>query len=251
MPENTSKFYLSEAVNTSSNISRMLVAEALGAGVVTFCIVAAGILAERFSGGNIALSMLATSLAGVSAFVALRLVLFRVAPFAFTPLIALAGVLDARTPFKDALLVSAAQIVAAALGVVLAHLVTNTGLVQVATQIHTGYGIWGGEFVAGAFFVLVMRDLRNSAPWKAALAGGLTLLAVSLIMPSMSFANPAITLARALTDSFTAIRLIDAGSIAACQVVGAAAGVFLGRWLFAGESGERDTLSDPLNKQRE
>jgi glycerol uptake facilitator-like aquaporin len=240
----SSKIYLSDAMNISSNISRMLVAEALGAGVVTFCIVAAGILAERFSGGNIAISMLATSLAGVSAFVALRLVLFRVAPFAFTPLMALAGVLDKRTALKEALLVSSAQIAAAVLGVMLAHLVTNTGLVQVATQIHTDYGIWGGEFVAGAFFVLVMRDLRKVEPWKAALAGGFTLLAVSLIMPSMSFANPAITLARALTDSFTAIRLIDAGCIAACQVLGAAAGVFLGRWLSAGESGKRDTETD-------
>lgn len=240
----TAEIFPPEAVDASSNITRMLVAEALGGGVVTFCIVAAGISAERFSGGNIAVSMLATSLAGVSAFVALRLALFRVAPFAFTPLMALAGVLDERTPFKEALLVSAAQIAAAALGVVLAHLVTNTGLVQVATQIHTGYGIWGGEFVAGAFFVLVMRDLRNSVPWKAALAGGLTLLAVSLIMPSMSFANPAIALARALTDSFTAIRLIDAGGIAACQVLGAAAGVFLGRWLSAGESGEHDSQTD-------
>ncbi len=241
MRERTSKIYSSDAINTSSNISRMLAAEALGAGVITFCIVAAGILGERFAGGNIAISMLATSLAGVSAFVALRLVLFRVAPFASNPLMALAGVLDKRTTLKAALLASIAQIAAAVLGVVLAHLVTNTGLVQVATQIHTGYGIWGGEFVAGAFFVLVMRDFRKVEPWKAALAGGLTLLAVSLIMPSMSFANPAITLARALTDSFTAIRLIDAGVIAACQVLGAAAGVFLGRWLFADGNDERDT----------
>jgi glycerol uptake facilitator-like aquaporin len=237
----TPKNYLVETVDTSSTVARMLVAEALGAGVMTFCIVAAGILAERFAGGNIAIAMLATSLAGVSAFVALRLALFRVAPFAFTPLMALAGVLEERTPLKEALFVSAAQIAAAALGVMLAHLVTNTGLVQVATQIHTDYGIWGGEFVAGAFFVLVMRDPHIAEPWKAALAGGLTLLAVSLIMPSMSFANPAITLARALTDSFTAIRLIDAGCIAACQVLGAAAGVLLGCWLFSGASGAHDT----------
>jgi glycerol uptake facilitator-like aquaporin len=219
----------------------MLAAEAMGTGAITFCIVAAGMLAERFAGGNIALSMLATSLAGVSAFVALRLTLYRVAPYAFTPLMALAGVLEERTPLKEALLVSVAQIAAAALGVMLAHLVTNTGLVQVATQIHTDYGIWGGEFLAGAFFVMVMRDMRKAEPWKTALAGGLALLAVSLIMPSMSFANPAITLARTLTDSFTAIRLQDAGCIAACQVLGAAAGVFLGRWLFSGENGDRDT----------
>ncbi|MEJ2117514.1 MAG: hypothetical protein P8Y36_06250 [Alphaproteobacteria bacterium] len=237
MPKKLSEGQAAEAVDTadtanaSVDMTRMLVAEGLGAGVLMFSIVAAGILAERFAGGNVAIAMLITSLAGVSAFVALRLVLFRVAPFAFTPLMALADVLEGRAPLMQALLASAAQMAAAVLGVMLAHLVTNTGLVQVATQIQTGQGIWGGEFVAGAFFVMVMRDLRKSTPLTVALVGGLVLLALSLIMPSMSFANPAITLARTLTDSFTAIRLQDAGIIAVCQIAGAVVGVYAGRWL--------------------
>ncbi len=107
-----------------------------------------------------------------------------------------------------------------------AHLVTNTGLVQVATQIQTGEGVWLGEALGTALFVLAMLFIAEKSPERASVIGALALLAIALTTPSISFANPALTLARALTDSFTAIRLEDALVILAVQLVAA-----VGAWL--------------------
>jgi hypothetical protein len=124
-----------------------------------------------------------------------------------------------------------AQIAAAFLGVMLAHLVTNTGLVQVAGQIQTGEGVWLGEFLATALFVFAMLAAARGSTGSAALTGALCLLASALATPSTSLANPALTLARALTDSFLSIRLSDALLIAAIQMIAAIAAWAAYRWL--------------------
>lgn len=209
------------------DVALWLGAEAAGAGLIAFFIIAAGILGERFAGGNIMLAMVATCLTGAAAFAVLARVLSGVAVAAFNPAVALALLLGGRWGLLQAVLSAAAQISGAFLGVMIAHLVTNMGLVQVASQIQTGSGIWIGELVASALFVLVIFTAGARAP----LAGAASLLAISLATPSLSFANPAVTLARALTDSFTAIRLEDAALIAAIQFAGAVAAYVLARVL--------------------
>lgn len=223
------------AGNGAPDFTRALLAEALGAGVLSFCVVAAGVLGERFAGGNIGLAMLMTALAGAGAFLALTLTLAASAPHYFNPAVTLAATAGGRVGLLHGTLTAAAQLAAAGLGAMIAHLVTNTGLVQVATQVQTGAGLWAGEFAATAVFAAVLVLAGRHAHWRAGVAGAFTLLAISLATPSMSFANPALTLARALTDSFTSIRLEDAGIIGACQFFGALAGVFAARW-FAREA---------------
>ena len=220
-----------DASTRDIDITRLLVAEALGAGLFTLITVAAGILAERFAGGNIGLAMLATALAAAAAFASLVRVLSGAAPSCFNPALALVNLISGRLAFTPALLSAAAQIAGAFLGAMLAHLVTNTGLVQVATQIQTGTGVWTGEFAGTALFVFVMLAGGERAPARMAFAGAFTILATALATPSMSVASPAVTLARTLTDSFTSIRLEDAGPVCAVQFLGAIAALLLARWL--------------------
>ncbi len=218
--------------------ARRLASEAIGSGLLTFLIVAAGLLAERQAGGSIALSALITALAGAGGFLVLARAFSPLAACAFNPALAFAFMLSGRVDLLTGVLSAAAQIAAAFLGVVTAHLVTNTGLVQVATQIQTGWGVWTGEMLGTGLFVFAMLSL--AARGREALmpvTGALALLAIALATPSLSFADPAITLARTLTDSFTAIRLIDAAYIAGLQCLAAFAAWLLRWWLSPGRDG--------------
>jgi glycerol uptake facilitator-like aquaporin len=215
---------------------RPLAAEALGAGLIALLTVAAGILAERFAAGSVGTAMLATALTAAASFAVLAQTLGAPAGSYFNPGLALALALSRKIPLVPALTCAAAQIAAAMLGVVLAHMVTNTGFVQIATAIHYGPAVWAGEFIGSAFVFFVLLRLAATAPRALPLLGGLALLAASLATPSLTLANPAITLARGLTDSFTSIRLADAAIIALCQLAGALAAWALHRWLFAEEA---------------
>jgi glycerol uptake facilitator-like aquaporin len=219
----------------ADDLTRPLVAEALGAGLLAFLTVAAGILAERFSGGSVGLAMLATALTAAAAFAVLAQTFGRLAGSYFNPGLALSLALFRKLPLSLALLSAASQMAAGMLGVVLAHMVTNTGFVQMATAIQYGFPVWISEFIGSALVVFVLLRLTVVAPGRIPLLGGLAILAVALATPSLSLANPAVTLARGLTDSFTSIRLGDAAIIVLCQFAGALAACLLQWWLFADE----------------
>jgi glycerol uptake facilitator-like aquaporin len=219
------------AQNAPAELTRPVIIEALGTGILAFVIVAAGILAERFSIHNIGLAMLVTALAGAAIFFVLARIFGPSASAVFNPGIALVLVLGRRLTLVGAAIASAAQIGSALLGVLLAHMVTNTGAVQAATQLQTGEGVWIGEFIGTALFAFAILAVSSRAPDQVPLTGALALFAIALATPSMSFANPALTLARALTDSFTSIRLEDAAVIAGIQLAAAVAAWLLHRWL--------------------
>jgi glycerol uptake facilitator-like aquaporin len=208
-----------------------IAAEAVASGLFAFIVVAAGLLAERYAIHNVGVAMLATALAGAGAFAVLAAAFRDGVPLMFNPALALAAALARRIPLPAALYCAAAQIVAAFLGVMAAHSVTNTVAVQNASQIETGLGVWLGEFLGTALFVFAMLRMAGRPGERPALIGALCLLAIPLATPSMSFANPALTLARALTDSFTSIRLEDAAIIAAIQLAAAFAAFLLDRAL--------------------
>ncbi|MGF1621571.1 MAG: aquaporin [Rhodomicrobiaceae bacterium] len=218
------------------DLMRMIAAEALGSGLLAFIAVSAGILAERYAIHDLLLALFMTALGTSCAFFVLTRTLGDHAPALFNPSLALALALSGRLAYAAAILSASAQIAAAFLGVMIAHLVTNTGLVQTATQIHTGENVWAGEFVASALFVFAMLAVTGRTSRHAPLTGAACLLAIALATPSLSLANPALTLARGLTDSFLAIRLEDAVVIAAIQIAAALAAWLLWRW-FADQSG--------------
>lgn len=216
-----------------AGFSQMIIAEAAGSGLMTVIIIAAGILAERFAIHNTGLALLMTALAGAAGFVVLVRIFGPLAPACFNPAFALALALNGRLKLQAALIIVAGQMLAAFLGVMLAHIITNTGMVQTATQIQSGEGVRLGEFLATALFVLALLSSSSMSSGKASLTGGFALLAIALATPSTSFANPALTLARSLTDSFTAIRLSDALIIAGLQMLAAFGAWVLHRWLFS------------------
>lgn len=226
-----------EPQSTGFDGSRTFAAESLGSGLLTFLAVAAGILAERYAIGHIGLAIAITASAYAAGFAALAAALRSRAPACFNPAFALSLALSRKLPVASALTIAAIQIGAAMLGVVLAHLVTNTGLVQTATQIHSGPPTWLGEFAGAALAVLVFLRLRDAGFWALPVFGSCALLAVALATPSLSLANPAATIARGLTDSFTAIRLADAVVIALCQLGGALAATLAQAWLFTPRRG--------------
>jgi glycerol uptake facilitator-like aquaporin len=226
--------------SVADDVTRPIVAEALGTGLLTFLTVAAGVLAERYSGGSIGLAMLVTALTAAAAFAVLAQTLGPLARSFFNPALAFALALSRKLPLGLALLSAAAQTAAAMLGVVLAHMVTNTGVVQMATAIQYGPPVWIGEFVASALVVFLMLRLIGGTHRAIPLLGALAVLAVALATPSLSLANPALTLARGLTDTFMSIRLTDAGIIVGCQLAGALAAWLLQWWLFA-EGQRRNT----------
>jgi glycerol uptake facilitator-like aquaporin len=219
----------------SVDVTRMLVAESVGSGILSFLVVAAGVLAERYAGGNIGLAILITALSAAAGFAVLARVFSAVAPSLFNPAFAFSLALSGRMPLISALLAGATQIAAACLGVMIAHMVTNTGLVQIATAIQAGWPVWTGECLAAGLVIFVWLRVSATAPRALPLFGALSLLAVALATPSLSFANPAITLARGLTDSFTSIRLADAGLILVGQFVGALVASLLHMRLYPGE----------------
>jgi len=213
--------------------ARTIAAEGGGAGLLTLVMVAAGIAAERYAIGDIALALLITALCASAALFILLRTIGDLAPCRFNPALALAAALDGRLTPVSALSCAAVQIGAALIGVQLAHLITNIGLVQTATLMQNGPGVWSGEFVGTALFVFAMLAAMRRRPDQVALTGAVCLLVVALVTPSISLANPAVTLARALTDSFTAIRLTDAATIMAIQFAGGLAAWGLHRWLYA------------------
>jgi glycerol uptake facilitator-like aquaporin len=219
----------------ATDLARPLVAEALGSGSIAFLTIAAGIFAERYSQGNIGLAVLITALAPAAGFAVLARALGAAATGLFNPAFGLSLALSGEMPLARALLGGAAQIAAACLGAMLAHIVANTGVVQIATEIQTGPAVWTGEFLATALVTLVLLRTRRKTAHFLPLFGALALVAVALATPSLSLANPAVTLARGLTDSFTSIRLADAALIAICELAGALAATLLNAWLFAGE----------------
>lgn len=214
-----------------ADLSRTIIAEAAGSGLLTFIIVAAGILAERFAIHNTALALLMTALAGAAGFIVLIRIFGPSAPACFNPALALALTLNGHLKLPAALSIAAVQTIAAFLGVMLAHIVTNTGMIQVATQIQSGEGVWAGEYLATALFILALLSAQRW-PSKISLTGGFALLTIALVTPSTSFANPALTLARSLTDSFTAIRLGDALIITGVQMLAALCAWGFHVWLF-------------------
>jgi glycerol uptake facilitator-like aquaporin len=144
-PETLGRPSQSAALGGSPDVTRTLVAESVGSGTLSFLVVAAGILGERYAGGNIGPAILVTALSAAAGFAALARALDSAAPSLFNPAFAFALALSGRMPLVSALLAGAAQIAAACLGVMIAHMVTNTGLVQIATAIQAGWPVWIGE----------------------------------------------------------------------------------------------------------
>ena len=215
----------------NTNLSRRLVAEALGTALLLAAVVGSGIMAERLSGGNIALALLANTLATGAALIALILTFGPISGAHFNPAVTLAEASQGALPWPTASGYLAAQLLGAFVGVAIAHLMFGEPLFSASQKVRSGAPQMLSEFVAtfGLLAVIHACSRRQAAAVPYAVAS--YIVAAYWFTASTSFANPAVTLARAATDSFAGIRPADAPGFILAQLLGALAATLLFRWL--------------------
>jgi glycerol uptake facilitator-like aquaporin len=218
------------AQQTALPLGRRAVAEAVGTAFLLTAIVGSGIMAERLSGGNSALALLANSVATGGALAALIIAFAPWSGAHFNPLVTLALALDGDVGRRDIGPYLAAQFIGAILGVWLAHFMFDLPILEIATKARSGAGPIAGEFTASFGLLLVIAGTRHRAAETVALAVAAYIMAAYWFTASTSFANPAVTVARALTDSFAGIAPRDAPGFIAGQLLGAVAAVAACRW---------------------
>ena len=211
-------------------LPRRLAAEALGMLLLTATVIGSGIMADRLN-DDTALALLGNTIAtGAILFVLIALF----APISgahFNPAVTLVAALRRDLAWRDAALYIAAQLAGGVLGAVLAHLMFEAPALSLGIHVRTGPAQWLSEAVATFGLVLTILVAARHRPQAIAALVGCYIAAGYWFTASTSFANPAITIARALTDSFAGIRPVDAVPFILAQLAGALLALGLCRWL--------------------
>jgi glycerol uptake facilitator-like aquaporin len=211
-------------------LSRRLLAELLGSLLLAAAVVGSGVMGERLAGGNVAVALLANTGATVAALATLIALLGPLSGAHFNPAVSLVDALRGRLSWTNMAAYSLAQVAGCCAGALLAHAMFELPMVQSSVHIRTGTAQWLAEGVATLGLLLVVLGHRRSedAPWMvSAWIGG-----AYWFTASTSFANPAITIARSLSNTFSGIRPIDVPGFVVAQFVGALAALLLARLLF-------------------
>ena len=215
------------------DIGRRLVAEGIGTALLVAVVVGSGIMGEQLADGNDAIALLGNTLATGAALVVLILVFGPLSGAHFNPVVSLSFALQGELRWPDVVAYLPVQVAGAIGGTLLAHLMFDQPLLQVSAHVRTGIGVWVGEIVASfALLATIIGCLRN-APQAVPYAVGLVITAGYWFTSSTSFANPAVTIARSLTDTFSGIRPLDIPGFVVAQIVGALAATVLLRWLWS------------------
>lgn len=220
------------------SLSRRLTAEALGTALLLAIVVGSGIMAERLSGDLTALALLANTVATGAGLIALILTFGPVSGAHFNPIVSLSEVLQGKLNWRDGLSYSVVQVVGGIAGVWLAHAMFELPLWQLSQHARTGSGQWLAEAVASFGLIAVIIGTTRHRASATPFAVAAFISAAYWFTASTSFANPAVTLARALTDSFAGIRLADVPGFMMAQVMGALAALTLMNWLFRAKSAQ-------------
>lgn len=217
------------------NLRRRCAAEAVGTALLLASIVGSGIMAERLAQGNAAVALLANAIATGGGLVALILMFGPVSGAQFNPAVTLSLAFAGRLRRHEVPVYLVAQISGAIVGVCAAHLMFGQELMQVATQARPGLALFWSELVASFGLVMLIFACLRHRPTAIPFAVAAYIVAACWFTASTSFANPAVTLARALSDTFAGIRPIDVPAFLAAQLLGAAAAVAFDGWLYRSE----------------
>jgi len=212
-------------------VVRRAVAEALGTALLLAAIVGSGIMGERLAGGNVAIALLANTIATGAALVALILTLGPISGAHLNPAVTLAYAWQGGLAWRDVPAYVAAQIGGAFAGVAAAHLMFSKPVFFASHHIRSGNAQLFSEFVATFGLLSVIRGCARLRSSAVPFAVGAYITAAYWFTASTSFANPAVTLARAASDTFAGIRPADAPGFIIAQLCGAAAATALLRWL--------------------
>jgi glycerol uptake facilitator-like aquaporin len=219
-------------------LSRRLVAEGLGTALLLAAVVGSGIMGDSLSGGNVAIALLANTIATAAALVALILTFGPISGAHFNPAVTLVEWLERRLSTRDAAVCIVVQVIGACAGVVLAHLMFDKPALMLSTHARSGLSQGLSEAVAAfGLLCVILGGVRFRAsvlPFSVAAY----ITAAYWFTASTSFANPAVTIARSLTDTFAGIRPVDVPMFVVAQVVGALGAAALFRYLSPVERGE-------------
>jgi len=211
---------------------RRLAAEFLGTALLLVAVVGSGIMAERLSGGNSAVALLANALATGAALVVLITIFAPLSGAHFNPCVSLYAALRGEMAWSLATLYSGTQFVAAILGVWLTHAMFAVPVLQVSAHLRDGPPQWLAEFVATFGLLLTITGAMRFKPAHTPMLTGLYITGAYWFTASTSFANPAVTVARMLTDSFSGTAPTSAPGFIAAQLLATAAASRLLPWLF-------------------
>lgn len=215
----------------SVGLARRAAAEAIGTAMLLAAVVGSGIMGERLSGGNAAIPLLANTLATGAALVALILTFGAFSGAHFNPAVSIADAWQGGLGWRDVPMYILAQILGAFVGVAAAHVMFGLPLFSASSHVRAGGAQLFSEFIATFGLLTVIWGCVRFRPQAVAFAVAAYIMAAYWFTASTSFANPAVTLARSLSDTFVGIRPIDAPGFVVAQLAGAAAATLLFRWL--------------------
>jgi glycerol uptake facilitator-like aquaporin len=213
-------------------MTRRLFAEALGSFFLFATVVGSGIMAEQLAGGNVAVALLGNTLATGAMLFVLITMLGPVSGAHFNPAVSLVMRLRGDGSWKSLMATIAVQVAAGILGVWAAHAMFDLPILQTSSHARTGAGQWLGEFIATFGLLLTIIGTLRHRPAAVPGSVALYITAAYWFTSSTSFANPAITLARSLSDTFAGIAPVDVPGFMAAQLAGALAAHWAGNTLF-------------------
>ena len=218
---------------TEITFAKKLVAESIGTVFLLATVVGSGIMAESLAGGNVAIALLGNTLATGCILMVLILIFGPISGAHFNPAVTLSFWLQQQISDREAAFYIIVQIIAAIAGAVLAHVMFDMpDLVMASTKVRTGVGIWIAEFVATFGLLATILGCIRLRPDAVPYAVGLYISAGYWFTSSTSFANPAVTVARTMTESFSGILAAHAPAFIVMQIAGAVVVTYLFKWLY-------------------
>jgi glycerol uptake facilitator-like aquaporin len=219
-------------------VSRRLAAEFLGTALLLVAVVGSGIMAERLAGGNLAVALLANAVATGAVLVVLITIFGPISGAHFNPCVTLYFAWRGDTSWQAAAWYLPLQFAAAIAGVWLAHLMFGMPVLEISHHLREGPPQWPAEFVATFGLLATIMGAARFAPLGTPALIGLYITGAYWFTASTSFANPAVTVARALTDSFAGIAPVSVPGFLAAQLLAMAAAIVVLPWLFAGDTAD-------------
>jgi glycerol uptake facilitator-like aquaporin len=219
------------AVERPILLRRRLVAEAVGSALLLAIVVGSGIMAKNLFKDNDGLALLANAIATGGGLVALILTFGGISGAHFNPVVTMFDAASGGRPWREVPRYAIAQTVGGVVGVLATHAMFDIPVIQTSHHVRSGAPLMFSEFIATFGLIAVIWGVVRKRPDAVAYAVGGYITAAYWFTPSTSFANPAVTIARSLTDTFAGIRPSDAPAFIAAQLAGAACAAVLMRWL--------------------
>ncbi|MGB5705963.1 MAG: MIP/aquaporin family protein [Arenicellales bacterium] len=210
---------------------RRLMAEWLGTFSLLATVVGSGIMAERLADGNIAIALLGNTIPTGAILVVLIMVFGPISGAHFNPAVTLTFAIRNEIPVTESFLYVATQVIGGICGVLVAHIMFDNPLFDPSTTLRTGLGQWVGEFVATFGLIGTILGCIRARPEAVPFAVGLYITAAYWFTSSTSFANPAVTIARGFSNTFSGINPANVAAFVAVQLIAAILATFFFRWL--------------------